>query len=368
MRHASVPEPPTLLAGRFRLLARIGRGGPCSSYVSVVLGAGFCQFCGVQLLAPMSEHLDQIPAFLGRARQAARLSHPNVASLFEVGEQDGWIFLVSEYLHGQPLHLARRPPHGDPPGPLLQAWVVSEVLGGVHCAHELGVVHGDLRPNHVYLTYDGEVKVYNFASPLPGKPRRVNRGKIAYLSPEQVRGEPIDRRSDVFALGLMLFESLRGLPLWPLVPGAIVRWSRAKMPPLGPLLPAVPTALVDIAQRALSLDPSERYPTALAMKTELDAFLRTQAPVSSEHLAYFLRQRFAAEKALDEGAMRAWRGPDPDVDPGNERLLAWPTGVTSPGPPEPPDPSLVVPALREPSEPPRAPGGWWSRWSRWLRR
>ena len=171
--------------------------------------------------------------FLDEARLAARLSHPNVVQTNEVGQDGERHFLTMEYLDGQPLNrvLWRMKDRGGLPLGL-HLRVLADVLAGLHYAHELvdydgsplGVVHRDVTPHNVFVTYDGAVKVVDFGiakarDALTHTKVGIIKGKIAYMAPEQARGETVDRRADVFAVGVMLWEAVTGTRPWKGDPG-----------------------------------------------------------------------------------------------------------------------------------------------------
>ncbi len=216
--------------GRFRLLAELGRGGMSEVYLAVIAGpAGFNKLVVIKLIkAELAEDPDFIGMFLEEARLSARLNHPNIVQTNEVGNIGGRYYIAMEYLEGQPysrvLHRLGRD-RGLPLGMSLR--LLSDVLAGLQYAHDLtdfdgtplGVVHRDVTPHNIFVTYDGQVKVVDFGIAKAMNSSHETRagmlkGKIGYMAPEQARGERVDRRADIFSVGVMLWEAAVGRRLW----------------------------------------------------------------------------------------------------------------------------------------------------------
>lgn len=282
-------DPPGL--GRHRLLAEIGRGGMADVYLAVARGpAGFSKLVVVkQLRGSFEADAEILAMFLDEARLAARLNHPNVVQTLEVGEDAGRHYLVMEYLDGQPLQRVYGRLREDLAlGTRLR--ILGEVLAGLHYAHELvdydgtplGIVHRDVSPHNVIVTYDGSVKLVDFgiakANDSQSETRTgVLKGKIVYMAPEQARGERVDRRADVFSVGMMIWEAVAGKRMWKgktdlaILPDLI----RGEIQDLAVAAPDAPAALVEVTRRALAFDPADRHPTALALQRDLDEAIET---------------------------------------------------------------------------------------------
>src|SRR6478609_2122263 len=205
--------------GRYRLIAEIGRGGMAEVYLALLEGdLGFNKLLVLKRIRPeLAEDPEMMAMFLDEARLSARLHHANVVETHEVAQEDGHTFMVMEYLEGQSLHriLHRLRRHGGLPK-AMHFQILADMLAGLHHAHELsdwdetplGVVHRDVTPQNVFVTYDGRVKVVDFGiAKVRGASSEtragVVKGKVAYMAPEQARGEPVDRRTDIFAAGVM---------------------------------------------------------------------------------------------------------------------------------------------------------------------
>jgi serine/threonine-protein kinase len=231
-----------------------------------------------------------VTMFLDEAKIVSRLHHPNIIEYFELGRESGHLYLAMELLLGQSLLAvwdacrARKVRLRYD----MVAWVAARVADGLHHAHELtdedgrssGIVHRDVNATNVFLTYDGQVKVIDFG--LAKATHRASRtaagvvkGKVAYMSPEQAVGGTVDRRSDVFALGIMLWELGCDRRLFRRSDDVetLRRVHAADVPDPTKLVDDFPPELWRIARKALAREPGDRYPTAAAMAQDLDAFV-----------------------------------------------------------------------------------------------
>jgi serine/threonine-protein kinase len=245
---------------------------------------------------------------------AARLAHPNVVHTYGADEDDGRLYLAMEYLDGQPWSRVRHVlwqrgtlPHD------LHVKVLAQVLSGLHYAHELRdydgqalqVVHCDMIPQNVFVTYDGQVKIVDFgvARAVTGTERPdadMIVGKLAYIAPEQARGDEVDRRADIFAVGVMLWEALAGRRYAEDKDMKELRRKRSvgEGPRLRDAVPDVPQALSDICDRALALDRKDRYATAAEFREALLTCLTEDyQDADRERLGQLVSQVFAKERA-----------------------------------------------------------------------
>jgi serine/threonine-protein kinase len=192
------------VVGRYRLLAAVGHGGMSDVYVAAALGpAGFQKLLVVkELRPPLAQDPDFLAMFLDEARLAARLSHPNIVQTYEVFSDAGRYFIAMEYLEGQPLHrvLAHYAERGRAPLPEYLR-LLADTCAGLHHAHEL-------------VDYDGTALSAKARDSSAESRVGLLKGKLGYMAPEQARGERIDRRADVFAVGVMLWELIAGRRMW----------------------------------------------------------------------------------------------------------------------------------------------------------
>jgi serine/threonine-protein kinase len=284
--------------GKYTPLARLGNGGMADVFLAVARGPmGFNKLTVVKRLRN-SEENTHVQMFLDEARLAARLNHPNIVHTYEVGEVGGRFFIAMEYLEGQSLHqvIARLAEKGDGLSEALVALVASHALKGLHHAHELcdfdgtpiGVVHRDVSPHNLFITYTGEVKLLDFgiAKATVNSTHTdtgVLKGKVRYMAPEQVTGKPVDRRLDIFAAGVVLWEMLARRPLFQGDAVSILtRIATETVPSVRTVRPDVSAELDAIVLRALRHDPNDRYQTADAMRADVEQFLRSHEVASLE--------------------------------------------------------------------------------------
>ncbi len=287
---------PGSMVARYSLLAKIATGGMAEIWLADQAGLqGFKKLIVIKrILESYSQNADFVSMFLDEARIAAQLNHPNVVQIFDLGEHAGAYYIAMEYLPGENLSAVVRTgiKKGQPLPLTLAARVMSGAAAGLGHAHnklggdgkKLGVVHRDVSPQNLIITLDGNVKVVDF-----GVARAANRatqttdghikGKIAYMSPEQAAGTMVDSRSDVFGLGVILFEVTTGTRFYESreMPHMIAMLCGAgPLPTALERNPAVPEALSKIIDISLSRDPSKRYASGNELHDALEGWLHTQ--------------------------------------------------------------------------------------------
>ncbi len=277
--------------GRYRLIAELAHGGMGDVFLGVARGpAGFNKLMVIKQLRPaLSDDEQFLAMFLEEARLAARLNHPNVVQTVEVGNEGKRYFLAMEYLEGQSLQRMRQRIGKDRPFPLgPHIRILIETLNGLHYAHELvdidnnplGVVHRDATPHNVFVTYDGQVKVVDFGiakaidSALETRTGEL-KGKVAYMPPEQAAAKRVDRRADIFAVGVMLWEAATNRRLWKGMNEIAIMHNlfTGQIPSPRDVDPRVPEDLDRICRIAMAIEPDYRYRTAAEMAQELEQFL-----------------------------------------------------------------------------------------------
>jgi serine/threonine protein kinase/ABC-type branched-subunit amino acid transport system substrate-binding protein len=307
----------TDLAGRYRFIGEIGRGGMANVYLTATRGTlgGFQKLVVIKILREeLAEEQEFRQMFLAEARLAARLNHPHVVQTYDVGEDDGRYYLAMEYVDGQTLETVRRAPDGSrwfPPRMQLQTLV--HVLAGLHYAHELvdydgkplNVVHRDVTPSNILIGYDGRVKLVDFgvAKALDsGTQTRagVVKGKTGYMAPESFTDSGhVDRRADIYSVGVLLWETLVGRRMWKHL-GSTDRLQRAiegEVEPLRSLLPELPQKLEQICNKALQQKPENRYATAAELQADLEGYLERHPPrVNEREIGHALSEAFADDR------------------------------------------------------------------------
>ncbi len=274
--------------------------------------AGFAKPAVVKrILAHLAREQSFVDMFLNEARLAALLAHPNCIQIFELGEADGTYFIAMEFIHGRTLRAIRQQlRQRDQPFPPAQlARICAQTLTGLHYAHTLrgeagealGIVHRDMSPDNVMVGFNGAVKVLDFGIAKASTAITTTRtgtvkGKFAYMSPEQLKVEPVDGRADQWAMGVLLYEMLAGArPFVAPVEAALVNLILNTEPePLATRVPSAPPELVDIIAKAMSKNPAQRFATAEDMASALERFAASAdgAPTETRH---FMGELFGSE-------------------------------------------------------------------------
>lgn len=309
--------------GDYELLERIAEGGMSEVWRARTRGAaGFEKTVVVKRVLPaLASRPGFVDLLIREAKIVSRLSHPNIAHIFDLGEVNGTYFLAMEYVHGK--DLAHALAHRNAPELLplsLRVWIAAEAARALDHAHRrkgedgrpLQIVHRDVSPQNILLAYDGTVKVGDFgiaradeAGLGRGEDPTVLRGKYAYMSPEQAAGEALDRRSDIFALGVVLYEAVTGRRLFRGKSSqetlAMVR--EAALPDL--VAEGVPKELVPTLQRALAKSRDDRTPWASVLHSELMGFLFARGePIGDALLADAMETLFPEEETVVPNKLR----------------------------------------------------------------
>jgi serine/threonine-protein kinase len=359
-------------AGRYVLYDEIASGGMGSVYLGRLEGpAGFSRTVAIKRLHP---HLAKDPEFaamfMDEARVAARIVHPNVVPTLDIVQWEAQLLVVMEYVHGESLArlwLALQADAGRIP-PHVAVSVAADVLHGLHAAHEaksaagepLSVVHRDVSPQNVIVGCDGLARLLDFgvakatSSIVSTKDGRI-KGKLAYMAPEQLLREPVDRRTDVFSASIVLWEALVGKRLFS---GAnegdtVTRVLAAPIDPPSAIVDGLPQALDEIVLRGLARAPGDRFATAQNMAIALEAALvparRTEVGEWVERLAgEALTRRAARLEDVARGASRA-----PTVRTQELSETAIPTDLLELPQPVITEPERTELAITGPAPPPR---------------
>jgi eukaryotic-like serine/threonine-protein kinase len=357
------------VVGRYLLCDPIASGGMATVHLARLIGAeGFSRTVAIKQLHPQFAHDPQFVAmFLDEARLASRIRHPNVISPLDVVAIPPELFIVMDYVHGEPLSGLIKRSASVPVSPRIASALLSQVLLGLHAAHEalgesgepLGMVHRDVSPHNILVAEDGVARVVDFG--IAKAKIRTHRtedgkvkGKLGYMSPEQVNLEAVDRRGDVFAAGVVLWELLTATRLFggDTPAASVEKLLHSTVPAPSSLVSGLPSGLDDVVLCALNRSPDERFQTARAMAHALDQVV---APASALEVASWvegLAKSDLAERArrvahveslrFDEFTQAVPRGALAPLPVERAGVPAAPTGVRQESPAvagAPPEPS-----------------------------
>ena len=311
---------------RFELIAELASGGMATVFLARLSGvAGFQRLAAIKRLHPhLAREPEFVEMFLDEARLAARIHHPNVVPIQEVGESEHGYYLVMDYIEGDTLArvLAKAAKTNSkvPYGVTIR--ILLDTLAGLHAAHEmkddhgepLQIVHRDVSPQNILVGVDGVARVVDFgvaraATRLSTTRSGQLKGKLAYMAPEQARGAGVDRRADLFACGIVLWEALATKRLFK-GDGEAETLNRVLYEPIATpssVRPDVPKALEDICMKALSRDVDQRFATAQDFGDELEKAARALGSVGSvRDVAECLQEVIGVDLTQQRDAVRAW--------------------------------------------------------------
>jgi serine/threonine protein kinase len=311
--------------GKYLLVHRVGTGGMAELFLAKQTGLkGFEKVLAIKKILP---HLTQDPEFVSmfvnEGKLAALLTHQNIVQIFDLGHVDGAYYLAMEYVMGKDLRaVAARARERGGRLPIDHALsIVSQVASGLDYAHrkkdlsgrELNIVHRDVSPQNVLVSYEGEVKLVDFgiakAAGIGQETKTgILKGKLAYMSPEQAMGRAIDRRSDVFALGIVLYELLTGRRLFKGDSdlSTLEQVRTAHVEPPKQVDADIPDALETAVMTALAREPDQRYQTAADFQAALEAIIAQRGRGSSTlHLSQFMASLFADDQRADNERLQA---------------------------------------------------------------
>ncbi|HUS67950.1 MAG TPA: protein kinase [Kofleriaceae bacterium] len=313
--------------GKYLLLDRISVGGMAEVFKAKSYGVeGFEKVIAIKRILPsMGEDKDFIKMFIDEAKIAGQLSHANICQIFELGKFEGGHFIAMEYIWGKDLlQIQNRLRKIGQPMPVPMAChIIAKACEGLDYAHRkrdpmgrhLEIVHRDCSPQNILVSYEGEVKVIDFGiAKAASRSARTNagvlKGKFGYMSPEQVRGLPLDARSDLFALGTVFYESLTGDRLFQGESdfSTLERVRNVDVRPVSQVNDAVPPEVERIVMKALARDPSSRYQTGAEMHAEITAFLtQLKVPFTGKALADWLKSAFKEDLARERATMEEYK-------------------------------------------------------------
>ena len=298
--------------GKYKILRQIAQGGMAEIYLATAVGIeGFEKLCVLKRILPMlATNHEFVEMFLDEARIAGSLLHSNIAQVFDIGSDAGNYYFVMEFLRGEDVrHILMR--SVELHEPIAYEHIVSIITGvcsGLHYAHEmrgrdgkqLSIVHRDISPQNVFVTHDGNVKLCDFgiaksATQLTETRVGTLKGKIRYMAPEQCQAEPLDRRSDIFALSIVLWELItqrrlyRGKSDFEIFKAIV----EEDAPPPSTYRADVPAGLEAVVMKGLRRNRDERYDTAQELQVALEDWARSErVPASPVRLAAYMKELF----------------------------------------------------------------------------
>ncbi len=325
--------------GKYTLLDRISHGGMAEVFRAKTFGAaGFERIVAIKLLLPdVARDQDFVTMLIDEAKIAGQLSHANIAQIFDLGMAEGRYYIVQEYVNGLDLRkiLRRLAKSGRRLSVAQAIHIVLKACEGLEYAHNrrdaagkpLNLVHRDVSPQNILISSEGEVKLIDFGiAKAEGRSTRtlagLIKGKFAYMSPEQIRGLPVDCRSDVFATGIVLHELLTNKPLFKRKSEfeTLKRARSGVIDSPSKLNPDVSPGLDEIALRALARHVEDRYASALELRDALWQFSRSSGDFYSRNeLAAWMADEIAEEKVTGTGKADSGEFPlieisDPNAD------------------------------------------------------
>ncbi|MDP7039540.1 MAG: serine/threonine-protein kinase, partial [Myxococcota bacterium] len=313
--------------GNYSILRKIATGGMAGVYLAKHSGVGGFErlVCIKRILPHLGEQEDFVKMFMDEARIAANLLHPNIAQIYEIDRVDGDYFIAMEYVHGQDVRKIynQEVSRGQAMGMEPAARIIAGAASGLDYAHQqsnldgqpLSIVHRDISPQNILVTYNGHVKLVDFgvakaAGKMAETRSGVLKGKYSYMSPEQAMGDKVDARTDIFALGITLYEVTTGTRLFKKETDLETLHSVIECDVTHPseIMHDYDRHLEAIILKALAKDRDDRYDTAGQMADELENFLgRRKYPLGSGRLGEYMQDLFAdtlADEALFGG--RLW--------------------------------------------------------------
>ncbi len=313
-----------IIAERYIVLKRLGEGGMGRVYLAEHVKMN--RQCAIKVMsAALVNESESAKRFAREASSAARIIHPNVAAVFDYGEGDGLVYIVMEYVDGEPLTRVLQRERVLAPHRALD--IARQVLEGLAAAHELGIVHRDLKPDNILITRSrtgrevAKVVDFGIAKAMAAGEEDLTRtglviGTPEYMSPEQLLGDPVDARSDIYSLGCILFQMLMGMPSFeaPTREQMIKRRLTEEPPHPQVLNPEIPTPLDDVVHRMLSRSPEDRYASAAALHDLLapEAVLEVHANPMHRHTPrsaptlQMLAAEISGETPVRRRGGRAW--------------------------------------------------------------
>ncbi len=361
------------LFGKYLLLERLNVGGMAEVFVAKAFGVeGFERILAIKKILPtMAEDEEFITMFIDEARISVQLNHANVVHIHELGKHDDAYYIAMEYVPGKDLRslLERFRRRKEIMPTAMAVYCATKICEGLDYAHrkkdargqDLCIIHRDVSPQNILISFEGEVKIIDFgiakaANRSQKTQAGILKGKFGYMSPEQVRGLPIDRRSDIFAVGVILYEMLTGEKLFVGESdfSTLEKVRNAEVPTPRQFNPNIPAGLEKVVMKSLAREAEDRYQWSSDLQEDLMRFLLAgDAIYSGKHLAAFMKDAFAEDLLRENEKMERFSTVERPEQVETSSVSSPPRAP--PPPPAPPrrNTAQPAPALAALSGPPR---------------
>jgi serine/threonine protein kinase len=337
--------------GKYILLDRINSGATAAVYRANVRGeAGFERLVAIKRILPhMAGDRDFVDTFVREAKTVARLTHAGICPIYELGKVGESLYMAIEYIQGRDLgHITRRlAKRGETMPPVVAAWIAARLCDSLDYAHNLknaagnrtGIFHRDLSPSNILVSYEGQVKLIDFGlAKAVGRAQSTNvdalKRKLGYMSPEMVKGRPIDGRSDIFGVGVCLYEMITARRLF----GAsndidtLKLVGKALVPPPSAIIDDAPEELEIIVMHALEREPEDRFQSAAEMCETLNAYLhKADMTFNVLQLSAWMHDLFAEDIEAEQVRIKQLlaASADPELIKQRKLFFASPTGAAA---------------------------------------
>ena len=340
---------PLRLGNKYILLDLLGTGGMAEVFRGKLIGdKGFEKLIVIkQLFEHVAKEPELVEHFTSEARLAALLQHENIATIYDFGKADGRYFMAMEYLFGKDLQSVIQAANTDksfsPQYALMITLKVCEAMGYAHSLADLQgkplkIIHRDLTPHNIFLTYEGKVKIIDFGiakTEMHDNKTRVGvvKGKITYMSPEQLSGDDLDSRSDIFSIGILLYEMLSGRRMYSGDTAALIRKAiTVDYERLESVVPGLDPVIYGILDKALTIDPADRYQSCEEMQLDIEKCLSTVS-LGYDHrllktfMVSLFSREYQVEKAHGIKALQAARLFEVNSAGDSEKTLIFSPGI-----------------------------------------
>jgi Tfp pilus assembly protein PilF/tRNA A-37 threonylcarbamoyl transferase component Bud32 len=314
--------------GKYLLLEKMAAGGMAELYRAKTIGVqGLEKLIAIKKILPhLAKEKELTGSFIDEAKLAALLNHQDIVKIYDFGSMEDSYFISMEFLFGKDLRalFGKAKEKGRPLSIEYALYVMSRVCSGLDYAHKLkdfqgkplNIIHRDISPQNVFVTYEGDVKILDFGIAKAASQSTITqygmiKGKVAYMSPEQAAGKPVDRRSDIFSTGILLYEAVTGTRMFTgeSTMQILARVREAEYAPAESVARGVPGKVFPILNRALAKDPEERYQSCGDMLADLEeCMIELSMRPTARGLGTYMKELLTDEIAAEDQATRESSG------------------------------------------------------------